>query len=303
MNSHPELGEKLLDADLARLGFRPEDATEFRHLAQRIDSRPEMAGRVEAVIQRLRGNIGDLDAGAQAVAEVSDPSRPEDGLIALLALVSVADDVHREHRRRGVPVEVSWKSLSDLGQQVHIHRLVHESFGLSSQGWCAANYTGRLLWLGRLQFALQKDRDHAADGVDAHVLAVHIPESGPLTPEGINDSLRMASQIAVPAFKDYAPQVVTLHSWLLDPGVNAGLNPESNMVKFTRRFELYGESTDAYRDALFFGFHIEPAGRDIDLDSLPQTTSLQRAIVAQLKGDGVGLYAGKLMHWPHLSHA
>ncbi|MGV8846354.1 acyltransferase domain-containing protein [Tessaracoccus sp.] len=303
MDSLSELREKLLGADLERLGFRPEDATEFRHLVQGIDSRPDMAERVEAVSQKMRRNIGDLDAGAQAVSEVNDPSRPKDGLIALLALVSVADDVHREHERRGVPEEVSWKSLSDLGQQVHIHRCVHGRFGLSSQDWCAANYTGRLLWLGRLQFALQKDRDHAAGGTDAHMVAVHIPESGPLTPEEIDDSLRLASQIALPAFKDYAPQVVTLHSWLLDPGINAGLNPESNMVKFTRRFELYGESTDAYRDALFFGFHIEPGGGEIDLDSLPQTTSLQRAIVTQLKGDGVGLYAGRLKDWPHLGHA
>lgn len=300
MKSFFELREKLLDVDLVRLGFRPEDAAEFRHLAQGVDSSPDMAGRVDTVGQRMRANIGDLEAGAQAVFEVNDPSRPEDGSVALMALVSVADDVHREHVRRGVPEDIAWKSLSDLGQQVHVHRLVHGSFGLSSQAWCAANYTGRLLWLGRLQFALQKDRDHAADGADAHVLGVHIPESGPLTPQEIDDSLRMAFQIALPAFSDYAPEAVTLHSWLLDPGVNAGLKPESNMARFTRRFKLYGESRDAFRDALFFGFHIEPRGSDIDLDALPQATSLQRTLVTRLKGDGVRMYAGKLKDWPQL---
>ncbi len=300
MSALGELREKLRDADVVRLGFRHEDAAEFRNLLERCESRPDLMERVDAVSRRIRANIGDLDAGAQAVSEVNDASRPEDGVIALLALVSVADDVHREHLRRGVPEDIAWKSLSDLGQQVHIHRRVHGSFGLSSQAWCAANYTGRLLWLGRLQFALQKDRDHAADGADAHVLAVHIPESGPLTPKEIDDSLRMAFQIALPAFSDHAPEVVTLHSWLLDPGVNAGLKPESNMARFTRRFELYGESRDAFRDALFFGFHIEPQGSDIDLDALPQATSLQRAIVSQLKGEGVRLYAGKLKDWPHV---
>lgn len=303
VNSLSELRSGLLGANLARLGFRPDDAVEFNQMVQGFGSRPSMAARVDTVSQRMRAHIGDFDAGDQAVSEVNDRSCREDGLIALMAFVSVAGDVHREYVRRGVPDEIAWKSLSALGQQVHIHRLVHGRFGMSSQSWCAANYTGRLLWLGRLQFTLQEDRDHATDGADTHVLGVHIPESGPLKPKEIDDSLRMALQIALPAFSDYKPQLITLHSWLLDPGINARLNPESNLALFTRRFELYGEAKDAFRDALFFGFHIEPQGRDLDLDALPQTTSLQRAIVAQLKGDGVGLYSGKLKDWPQLDHS
>lgn len=288
----------LLGADLTRLGFRPEDAAEFRQLASSLRSRNDLLARVEAVGDEMRSRIGDLDAGDQAIAEANDPGRPEDGLVALLALVSVAGDVHRELTRRGVPDEVAWTSLADLGQQVHIHRVVHGCFGMSSQSWCAANYTGRHLWLGRLQFALEKDYDNATGGRDTHLLGMHIPESGPLTPEAIDESLDLAREIALPAFEDYAPRTIALRSWLLDPGINARLDPASNLVRFTRRFELYGEAEDAYRDALFFGFHIEPGDRPVDLGSLPQTTSLQRAIVAQLRGDGVGLYAGRLTGWP-----
>lgn len=297
------LTHRLLSVDLGRLGFRPDDAADFRDVVTRLESRPDMAASVETVTQRLRASVGDLDAGGHAVSEVNDLTCAEDGLVALMALVAVAEDVQREHVRRGVPDEISWKSLSDLGQQVHVHRLVHGSFGLSSQSWCAANYTGRLLWMGRLQFSLESDNDEATGGTGAHVLAVHIPESGPLTPKEIDDSLTMARQIAIPAFADYDPHVVTLHSWLLDPAINARLNPDSNFVQFTRRFELYGESRDAFRDALFFGFHIEPHGKDIDVDALPQQTSLQRALVSQLKGDGVGVYAGRLKDWPHVTKA
>ncbi len=298
MNSLRELRAKLLGADLHRLGFRPDDAAEFRELAAGLDSRPAMAAAVGTVSARMRTLIGHLDAGDRAVSDVNDPSRPHDGLVALMAMVTVADEVHREHVRRGVPDDLAWKSLSDLGQQVHIHRLVSGEFGMSSQSWCAANFTGRNLWLGRLQFALQKDLDGATGGRDTHVLGVHIPESGPLTPNEIDESLRMALEIALPAFRDYGPRAFTLHSWLLDPGVNAGLSPESNLRQFTSRFELYGEPEDAYRDALFFGFHIEPLDRNVSLDELPQHTSLQRAIVAQLKADGVSLFAGRLTHWP-----
>lgn len=294
MTSPSELQSILLGSNLERLGFRPDDAADFRRVAQGIDARPDMASRVESVVRKLRAHVGDLTAGDQAVSDVNDPSRPEDGLAAIMALVVVADDVHREHVRRGIPEAISWKSLSDVGQQVHIHRLVHGFFGMRSQSWCASNYTGRHLWLGRLQFTLEKDKDRATEGRDAHVLGVHIPESGPLTPEQVEESLSMAHQIALPAFSDYGPRMITLHSWLLDPGVIAGLHPESNLAQFARRFELYGERVDAFRDALFFGFHVEPQNKNYDLDALPRTTSLQRAVVAQLKDGGVGLHAGRL---------
>lgn len=298
MNNRSDLPSALLDADVGRLGFRPEDAAEFRRLAAGLPSRPELLARVETIHDRVRARIGDFDADDAAVEEVKDPTRPEDGLVSLLALVAAAEDVHADLVDRGVPGDVAWASLSDLGQQVHIHRVVHGSFGLSSQSWCAGNYTGRLLWLGRLQFALERDETNVTGSQDNYVLGVHIPESGPLTPEAIDESLALAREIALPAFSDYSPQVITLYSWLLDPGIIAHLDPASNMARFAHRFELSGESRDGYRDALYFGFHIEPGDRQIDLDSLPQNTSLQRAIVAQLKGEGVHLRAGRLIDSP-----
>ncbi len=44
-------------------------------------------------------------------SHLNDPSRAKDGLVALMAVVTVADDVHNEHVRRGDPDDRSWKSL------------------------------------------------------------------------------------------------------------------------------------------------------------------------------------------------
>lgn len=292
-----ELRGALRDVDLDRLGFRPADAAEFRALVASLGERPALAARAAAVRAAVRARVGDFDAGAAAVEDAKDSTSAEDGLVSLLALVSAAGDVYAELTRRGIPEETAWTSLSDLGQQVHIHRVVHGEFGLSSQTWCAANYTGRLLWLGRLQFTLERDWLGATpDG--GYVLGVHIPEAGPLTPESIDESFRLAREIALPAFADHAPRAAVLHSWLLDAGVLAELDPESNMARFARRFEPAGEPSPGYRDALFFGFHIEPDGGDVDLDALPQDTSLQRAIVRRLKADGVTVSSGVLRDWP-----
>ncbi|MFT3888449.1 MAG: acyltransferase domain-containing protein [Arachnia sp.] len=286
--------EALRGADLALLGFRPDDAAALRALVDDLGNRPALLARVATVREAARARIGDFDAGSAAVASAANPRVEEDGIVALLGLTAVAADVHAELTGRGVPSEIAWTSLADLGQQAYIHRVVHGRFGLSSQTWCAANYTGRLLWLGRLQFTLERDGLGATAGRDTHVLGVHIPEAGPLTPEAIDESLRLAREIAFPAFADHGPRTFVLHSWLLDPGIVSDLHPDSNMARFARRFEPIGSPSPGDRDALFFGFHVEPGEEPVDLDALPQDTSLQRSIVRRLKSGGVSVCSGVL---------
>ena len=124
------------------------------------------------------------------------------------------------------------------------------------------NYSGSLLWLGRLQYTLEPDTAS---------LGCHIPEAGPLTPELVDASLELARQVALPAYSDFEITGFTCTSWLLDAGLSERLPATSNVARFAARFEPYGEPGDGRRDALFFGFHRETRdGGEVDLDSLPQ---------------------------------
>ena len=78
-------------------------------------------------------------------------------------------------------------------------------------------------------------------------------------------------------------------SWLLDPQLVDGLPEKSNMAQFGRRWRLYGEPLAGDEDALFFTFHRRG---DVDLDTLPRDTSLQRLIIDHLR-------AGR--HWHALA--
>lgn len=280
-------------ADPELLGFRPDDAAELRALIASLPDDPARLTRVTDLATKLRANIGNLFDTEPPVADYRGLTTFDDGLVTLLALLAIADDSHAEYRRRGVPDDVAWRSLSDLGQQVHIFRQVFGFFGLGAQSWCSANFTGRHLWLGRLQFTLQRD-----DDTDDNVLGVHIPEDGPLTPELVDASLAMAREIALPAYRDHAPTAITLHSWLLDPALLALLPEHANVVRFARRFEPYGEPTMSVRAGLFFGFHLEPRLQPIDLSALPTSSSLHRALVARIADGGPAEVAGRLKHWP-----
>ena len=267
---------------LELLGFRPADAADLLARLPRLT--PGDHAEIERLTGLLRGNLGRVGERVNPVGEEPRPHRLGTDFPLLIALVSVAPEMVAVLTGRGVDEETAWRSASDLGQQVHIHRLVHGVFGFGGRPWVPVNYSGSLLWLGRLQYTLEPN---------PWSLGVHIPETGPLTPEAVDESLDLARTIAVAAYGEYPIERFTCYSWLLDRGLNARLNPESNMAKFAARFTPFGDAEPGDRDALYFGFHRETrGGAEVDLSTLPQNSSLQRAVVSQLRGGGVSIQPG-----------
>lgn len=276
----------LVPGRLGNLGFRDADAEGFMSAVASFDDADwDLA---EQDFGRLRENVGNVAGRLNPVPGpvVDHPAGTDAPLLA--ALVAVAPDVVAELRRRGLDEESAWRSASDLGQQVHIHRLVHGRFGFGARSWTPVNFSGSLLWLGRLQYTLEHD---AALGWN---LGCHIPESGPLTPELVDSSLALARSVATAVWAEFPVTAFTCTSWLLDPELVARLDPASNMAAFAGRFTPYGERSPGLRDALFFGFHKEVrGGAEVDPASLPGDSALRRALIAQLSSpEGAAVCSG-----------
>ena len=77
------------------------------------------------------------DSGSGEGPDGTPPSADQQpmGLLPMLALLVTAPEVTAFHTQRGVPAEVSAATLSDLGQQVWVHRTTYGRFGLHTQGW------------------------------------------------------------------------------------------------------------------------------------------------------------------------
>ena len=196
-------------------------------------------------------------------------------------------DVRRFHARRGVPDDISWATLSDLGRNLVRDRLLLGDGGLRTSGWLTLHFRGSIYELGRLQFdRMQVRAAHVADAFQEGeaALGIHIPESGPLTAEACEESLTQAQPFFARHFPETPTRLGICNSWLLDPQLADYLAPDSNIMRFQRRFTLAGDGHDGDADVLRFVFHrIAP-----NTDDLPQRTTLERAIVAHLR-------AGK--HW------
>jgi len=115
------------------------------------------------------------------------------------------------------------------------------------------------------------------------VLTVHIPATGRMDPVACGASFRQAFAFFAEHFPDEPYNAFTCESWLLDPQLER-LDPvPERVVSFLREWYLHplkGATSEQTMERVFDRFK----GQPVVLPALPQHTSLQRAMVAALKG-------------------
>jgi hypothetical protein len=205
--------------------------------------------------------LGVPEATAQRVVD-----HPEGPYASVHALMAMLPETLRFHAERGIPLEISQATLSDLAAKL----AEQDGEAMTKQDWLSRHFSGSLYRLGRLQF------DRAVFEGEP-VLEIHIPGDGPLTPAACDESIAQAAGFFARHFPEENHQRALCHSWLLDRQLNDYLSAETNILDFQRRFTVTDQSSLADEDVVNFIF-----GYDVDRSRLPQQTTLQRAIVSHL---------------------
>lgn len=288
--SAPDLPERT-----ASLGFRDQDAADLRATLSQVLASQDAMAAISAMAQRLVdriGNFGPNDGAGDWAGTTAGTEGPGAGLLPMLALLVTAPEVAAFHASRGVSTDVSTATLSDLGQQVWVHRMTYGAFGLHTYGWLGLAWSGALYWLGRLQFNLQLDTGPGEPGRGPEwVLSTHIPRTGPLTPDSVDDAFAAAAGFFATHFPDYPTRDFVCQSWLLDPRLSAAL-PDSNLGAFQRRWQLEGDTRPGDADLVFFIFNRRPP---VDYATLPRDTTLRRAAADALAaGESWSVYSGRV---------
>jgi len=255
---------------LDRLGFAAEDRRDA--LATRVlpEDHPELWWLLErshnAVVRGLRP-----DAPRWSLPMLPERLGPVGRFFPLHVLLCAVHPLHEWHRQHAIDDEISWASMRDLGRGVAIHRATHGHGGLDKAGWLSLHFHGELFELGRLQFELQ-----------AQTIGLHIPATGPLTPAACDDALGQARRFIPRHFPDPPRRRVVCTSWLLDEQLADYLPPDSNIVRFQRRFTMEPGAADDDHEPLRFVFRRVPP----DVGELARDTTLQRALVDHLRDGG-----------------
>jgi hypothetical protein len=294
---------------LERLGVPPPEAADVLATVPSQGGSPEWWWLLERCAGRLVATMGDPDAdrGPWPNWVGSKPSL-EQRCFFVHVFVATLPFTLEWHRAHGVPEEVSWETMADLARHMELHRRIFGSTGVDNAWWLTLCLRAELFELGRLQFnrfrlgfgdesppwyseAEAEGRGGGFRQGDACV-GVHIPESGPMSPEACDESFARARELFSSLFPVAAGQerrLATCLSWLLDDQLAMWLPAESNIVRFQRRFELVpgGFDGDALVVEFVFRRPVPRGGLDeAFLSTLSQRTTLERAIVAHLRAGG-----------------
>jgi hypothetical protein len=283
---------------LARLGVTEPDLTAILEALPDPERQPALWWLLERCVERVARDVGRPD-GTGPWPALPAALGVQGRCFWVSVFLASMPFIRSWHAARGVPDDVSWATLADLGQHVGLYRWRNGSTGFDSQFWLAIHFRGGLYALGRLQFTPYRLRtgpagplfwydeatiERLGPGVRPGdpVLGVHIPATGPLTPEACDDSLRRAGTF----FADHIPEahgsVATCTSWLMDDQLAAYLPAGSNIISFQRRFELVPGARDADAETFGFVFGRLPAS----LDELTPRTQLERALVGHVRAGG-----------------
>ncbi|MFG2355768.1 acyltransferase domain-containing protein [Streptomyces sp. NPDC048521] len=283
-----DLPELLLD-----LAVPHEDINGLVALRHRVTGDPGTLRLLKECVEEMFRDPGDLGRTPDLAELLASAPVDLTDTFPVYVFLAALPHTRAQHRERGIPAEISRRTLADLGRHMTAHRRRHGRSGVQSRRWLVRHFRGELYQLGRLQFERARIGQRtapvlAAAGLDSvpgtPCLNLHIPDfHGPLTPSACDRSLALAREFFALHFPEERVQAVLCHSWLLDPQLKAYLPADSNIVRFQDRFGVAREDTEpADTEPVQFVF----GDPDLPVSELPRRTSVERAVGDHLRSGG-----------------
>lgn len=120
------------------------------------------------------------------------------------------------------------------------------------------------------------------------VISIHIPATGSLNPELVDESLEKAVIFFRQYYPDYKYKAFVCYSWLMDPQLVDLLGPEKNISRFCNRFRKITQKSSG--NSIFKFVFMKP-DMNFVFSELPENTSLERAIKKHYE-NGKAIYGG-----------
>ena len=201
----------------------------------------------------------------------------------------------------GLPYEIYYRSMCDLRYKLMECHNVYKVWGSFVADWFCRFFNLRRFALGRLQYEpYQLSEDCHAYGKffqkGTFCINVHIPSAGPLIPEEVEESFRLATAFFADKFE--GDEVMFMcHSWLLFPENDKILPDTSRIRAFMRCFEICKEGVVRWDGDLWriFGIEEKADWRALMAEGkLPAETGVQKCYLKYLQsgeipGGGLGI--------------
>lgn len=212
-----------------------------------------------ALVERLRAIVeADERPGDDRVLALIAGRTADRVASAVDALTPIARE---RHRRLGLTHQVSAATLADIPRK-------HALYGADTvAAWLVGLLRADVVAAGRLQVERRAGE---------HGHALHVPETGPLTPAAVDDAIARARELT-------GSDRFSCESWLLDRGLTAAL-PASNIAAFARRFEIVADgAADGSGDEAVAKFVFRRNAEAVRASVIEPRTALERLVVRRLR--------------------
>lgn len=286
--------DQTADAVLASCAVEPADRADT--LAARPDPRADpdlwwlLGCLVDELAVTLDTPVGPLGFASWPALPAS--TGPVGRHLYVWALVHAVGALRGLHADRGIHGDVTHATLATLGETMRDHREATGASGLGLRSiWSMPlQLRGAEVLLGRHAFT--RAEVAFGDGVDGHVLHVHVPAHGRLDRAASDASFAQARTFFPTHYPDEPLAWFFCTSWMLDPQLRDHLDARSNILGFAERFTLLParpvQDPDACdRELLRSVFGVAPPAAgpvtEAELTQVGDRTSFQRAYVAHLR--------------------
>ena len=211
-----------------------------------------------------------------------------------LIVLSLFEELARRHLRRGIPKDVTDKTLQDLVFKMQECKTVFGVYGVMEISWYTAILTERTYGIGRLQFELDEFRldRYERNGVSLQkgdrVISVHIPSSGePFDREARRSSYERATaffnEFFPQEFGEYMPFVSW--TWLLNPKNDQIMPSAKNCLDFKNEFTILESEEYKSNDSVAWRIFGVPMIKKVS--DLPEATAMQQSVKSYLIEGGM----------------
>lgn len=217
--------------------------------------------------------------------------------VHFMFMLYAAEFLYEMYKENNISEDIFWNTMVELRCKLNECYTVYKIWGTFVGYWLADIFRMKRFGLGRLTYerTLFEYENYNKRGISIKkgdsVVGVHIPSSGPLTPEAVKESLKLAYSFFMS--DTGKPMVVVCDSWLLDTRLGKVFPENSNIKKFVNLFDvIYRREDENFSDAWRI-FSVDYTG---NVSILPQKTALQKSIAEFLKeGKKTGIGFGVLV--------
>ena len=277
------------------LDFPDEAISHLQNCHDKLMSNPRLYSKLWEAVDLFY--VDEDNSYRSKINQISQDSGIHPYTVEMILLLLAARPLRYIYKQKGISEEIYYDTLSDLKCKLFECKNVYGIWGTFVGWWYPKTiFSCRLFKLGRLEYE-RINFPYASYGnilkSGDTVYSCHIPSAGPLTPDTVMQSLKLAHEFFAEELKNGILPVYC-SSWMLYPPHKELFPKGSNLFKFYELFDVFDCKIDESNHNFWRIFNKEFSQNT--LRDAPENTALQKNFKSYLlQGNNMGTGRGILL--------